>query len=107
MARFSAGDIVLCEIAYSDGSGSKARPALILQHDTETDQYKVLPISKTPREGVQFFTLTSSMCQRPLAYSPSTVSLHQPLLIPEYLPSKWLNAVAEIWFDNICHEAGH
>ncbi|MCX6843143.1 MAG: hypothetical protein NTX53_12765 [candidate division WOR-3 bacterium] len=44
MASYSAGDVVLLEFPFTDTSGSKRRPALIL-HDTGDDDIVVARVT--------------------------------------------------------------
>jgi mRNA interferase MazF len=49
MTRYSFGDIVIVDFPYSDLSGSKRRPALVLAHDLE-DDVVLARITSKPRE---------------------------------------------------------
>ncbi len=50
MDRFAFGDILLVDFPFSDGSGSKRRPALVIAHDLE-DDLLLARITSKPRES--------------------------------------------------------
>jgi len=50
MARYSFGDIVIVDFPFSNLSGSKRRPALVLTHDLE-DDVVLARITSKPRES--------------------------------------------------------
>ena len=49
MTRYSFGDIVIVDFPFTDLSGSKRRPALVLAHDLE-DDVVLARITSKPRE---------------------------------------------------------
>lgn len=48
--RYTFGDIIIVDFPYSDRSGSKRRPALVLAHDFE-DDVLLARITSKPRES--------------------------------------------------------
>ncbi len=70
---FRRGDIVSIDFPFSDGSGSKLRPALVISNDTisATNDVIVLMITSQKRTIDSTIELTSELTSRPL---PKTVS---------------------------------
>lgn len=42
MAQFSRGDVLICLCPYSDGSGTKARPVIVIKVSANQQSYLVL-----------------------------------------------------------------
>ena len=72
MTRYSFGDIVIVDFPFTDLSGSKRRPALVLAHDLE-DDVVLARITSKPRETETDARITDWKISKLLF--PSTVCL--------------------------------
>ena len=99
---FKQGDIVLVEFPFSDGRGSKIRPALVISNVSinHVDEIFLLPITGTDFNDGLGFRIYQSELDAPMP-KPSFIRINKIISLDNYLVIRRINRLKIAYLEQV------